>query len=819
MVPPPPAEPPPPKTDTCPSIFVDKTTCLTGSAASPLQGASVHNIFASPNPDRVRLPVVTRDIFAAEDPRRDDCGFDRARHLFFNPIPPRRLPPPSASGKSTTEPFPLPGHAHPTDQEVQAIREEMSAFRRVLPEEQRLAFDARLRLTQEELDAQLSRLPPEAITRRGLRPSWRSGRPPPDVPSSPTERFQAWAILMDAWHYVDPLQLHMYADMRRFGMCLATNVDIAELPPAGRQRPANLPSATSRHLKEIVRRKMLEDAHKGKCVGPLSVDELRAVHPKCFTVPLGLARKDNGEPSTAPSAWRLVKSWSRPFKGGLSISDRTDRVKTMFTRPSRVRRAVHEAFCNKSPTSLSHVLAIDFEDAFAQNWLAPDQRCYMVSFIQGMGYFVRHKGDFGMKTCGYRFELLGLLASSMYKIMEKRVFVHDDGRVWLATTHSPPHKPPPDDMAGSLERDSCDLTPTAQAALLVDYQPHTPPTGYHPVRLSGFLRWVDDLVAMFDSKAEAVRALHAIAFLHRRYGWKIKPSKVRLAPRLPFNGALLNPAFGCMEIPAEKRLKYEGVLGPIAAGQAMTPDELESATGVAGWISGILPQLVPFANIFYRSLYSLKKVSRFMPPPSLVRAAAVFVESLKRAPRQLASLERSFGMNEAQEIIHGDWAGQNRSKNLPHRIAVVLVSRGWYAYMDVPSWVMEARGPLCPNSGETLCIALAAATFGSVLTGKKAAFCSDSSGLILRSPYFQAGPSGSRAIDGAFELAAFALVESNTCFSYIKIPRNRNLADPIVNSNGSLRELQRKWSSAGLPGKPSPVKPRFPTRPSYWRPQ
>jgi len=464
-------------------------------------------------------------------------------------------------------------------------------------------------------------------------------------------------------------------------------------------------------------------------------------------------------------------------------------------------------------------LAIDFEDAFAQNWLAPDQRVYMVSFIQDMGYFVRLKGDFGMKTCGYRFELLGLLASSMYRIMEKRIFVRDDGHIWLAPAYFPPHELAPDDMAGSLERDSCDLIPPAQATLLANHQPPTPPSGYHPVQLSGFLRWVDDLVAMFSSKIEAVRALHAIAFLHRRYGWKIKPSKVRLAPSLPFNGALLNPAFGCMEIPADKRLKYARILNPIAAGETLTPDELESATGIAGWISGILPQLVPFANVFYKCLHTLKKVSLCKPPPPLVRAAAVFSESLKRAPRQLASLERSFSMGEAQEIIHGDWAGHNLAKNLPHRIAVVLLSRGLYAYMDVPKWFMEARGPLCPNSGETLCIALAAATFGSVLTGKKAAFCSDSNGMVLRSPYFQAGPSDSRAINGAFELAAFALVESNTCFSYIKIPRDRNLADPIVNSNGSLRELQRKWSSAGLPGKPSQVKPRFPTRPSYWRPQ
>jgi hypothetical protein len=442
----------------------------------------------------------------------------------------------------------------------------------------------------------------------------------------------------------------------------------------------------------------------------------------------------------------------------------------------------------------------------------------MVSFIPNEGFFVRLKGDFGMKTCGYRFELLGLLATSMYQIMEKRIFVRDrDGAIWLAPPPAPVPLPHIPDI-GSLERESCDLIPPSLRERIKSFQPKHPPKDFLPTKLSGFLRWVDDLMRIFDSQVEAERALHALAFLHRRYGWVIKRSKVRIAPRLPFTGIILDPVFGCMEIPADKRKKYRGIMQPIAARRKMTLDKLESATGIAGWISGILPQLVPFATIFYKQLHALK-TPVLVPSPSLARAASIFAHALQCAPRQLATLERSFTMEEADEVIHGDWAGANGARNRPHRIAVVLLSRGLYASMEVPKWFIDSQGPLCPNSGEILCIAFAARTFSSILTGKKVAFCSDSLGLVLRSSHFEAGASGSRAINRAFELGALALVEANTCFVYNKIPRNRNLADPLVNANGSLPEFQRKWSLAGLPGVPSRVKPLFPRRPDYWKRQ
>ena len=134
-----------------------------------------------------------------------------------------------------------------------------------------------------------------------------------------------------------------------------------------------------------------------------------------MTVPLGLEPKNNGEPEDSPKAWRVVKSWSRPMESGPSLSERTDDVKTAFIRPAAVREMVHRAF-----TSQQHdkpcVLTIDFDSAFTQNPVAPSQAVYMTYYVQELGYFVRRRGDFGMKTCGYRFELQGLLAMSMYKV-------------------------------------------------------------------------------------------------------------------------------------------------------------------------------------------------------------------------------------------------------------------------------------------------------------------------------------------------------------------------------------------------------------------
>jgi hypothetical protein len=204
---------------------------------------------------------------------------------------------------------------------------------------------------------------------------------------------------------------------------------------------------------------------------------------------------------------------------------------------------------------------------------------------------------------------------------------------------------------------------------------------------------------------------------------------------------------------------------------------------------------------------------------SLSRAIHIFREALARAPIQIATLERHFDADNADVIIHGDWAGDNPAKDHPQKIAAVLVSHGLYTFMDVPDWFKEACLPaeVSPNAGETLCVALAAATFSNQMTGMRAAYFSDSAGLVLRSDHFQAGPSKSKAIDRAFELGALALIEANTCFSFTKMPRAHNLADPLVNANGSVDMFLQKWSSKGLPGVPSFIKPRLPKPLHFWQ--
>ena len=812
MTPAPPPEPPPgidigvpptPPTgdynlvaheDTCPHI---------------VKSLLVYNtVFPLPPSDAVVGQTIT--------PERNegDWGVQRALFLLSNPEPPRRLPS-LPSEPSVTEPHQLPGGPKPTRDELGGMREEISQFRKLLPERQRLAYDKRLRLDIPELRSRLGRLSEETLTRRGLRPSWLRGERPREV-ETPLSRFQSLTLLMDAWSYVDPLQLHMYADMRRFGMNLATNTVPSQLDPAG-ARPRNLPTARTKALRGIVKEKMIADVKAHRCVGPLSTSQLAGTYPRCYTVPLGLAPKNNGASPDLPEAWRLVKSWSRSRGEDSSLSDRTDKVKTAFIRPSQIRAAVHEAFLNKTEREAPHILTIDFDSAFTQNAVAHNQRLYMTYHIQDVGYFIRTAGDFGMKTCGYRFELQGLLACSMYKIMERRLFVNNQGDVWLAPCPQP-NSWSWSEQDGTLERATCDLLSKQSIKNLESSNKASPPPGYHPVSLSGFLRWVDDMMNIYSTKAEALRALHAIAFLHRRYGWLIKRSKVFVGPMLPFTGIQLHPDSDSLHIPSDKREKYSDLLNSVVNKPYISFAQLEQIAGVASWVAGVLPQLTPVVQIFYKTLYAEPTPSPRRVTHSLSRAALIFREVLHRAPIQIATLKRLFDTCDADVIIHGDWAGDNPSKARPQKIAAVLISHGLYTVMDVPDWFKKACLPaeVSPNAGETLCVALAAATFSEQLMGLHSAYFSDSSGLILRSKHFQAGPSNSKAIDRAFELGAIALVEANTCFSYTKIPREHNIADPLVNANGSVDAFLQKWSSRGLPGVPSFVKPRLPKPLGFW---
>ena len=809
MAPAPPPEPPPgivigvPPT---PPMGEDDQFAHKDMCPLIVKSLFVHNSVFSTTPSEDALRRTTEEY--------NDWGVRRALHLLGTPNPPRRLPP-TPPTIPATEPYPLPGGSDPTRDEITRMRMEITRFRHLLPARLRTVYDNRLRLDLRELRARLGGLPEETRARNGLRPSWLEGAHPKEV-ETPLSRLQSLTLLMDAWSFVDPLQLHMYADMRRFGMNLATNTVPSQLDPAG-ARPRNLPSARTRTLRKIVGKKMMADVGSNRCLGPLSTSQLAGIYPRCFTVPLGLAPKDNGTSPDLPEAWRLVKSWSRRWGRNPSLSDRTDKVKTAFIRPGQIRAAVHTAFKNKAKQETPHILTIDFDSAFTQNAIAHNQRLFMTYYIQDVGYFIRTAGDFGMKTCGYRFELQGLLACSMYKIMEKRIFVSDEGAVWLA----PPTRPKPwcwSNGDGSLSRASCDLLSERSTQDLGSTSKATPPPGFRPVSLSGFLRWVDDMMNIYISKAEAIRHLHAIAFLHRRYGWLIKRSKVMIGPMLPFTGIMLHPETDSMMIPSDKRKKYSALMESIENKSFIPYERLEQVAGVASWVTGVLPQLAPLVQVFYRSLHAEPNLSPRRVSHSLSRAARIFREVLYRAPNQIATLERNFDTANADAIIHGDWAGDNPSKDHPQKIAAVLVSHGLYTVMDVPMWFKDAclPGPVSPNAGETLCIALAAATFSDTLTGLRTEYFSDSSGLVLRSKHFQSGPSNSKAIDRAFELGAIALVEANACFSYTKMPRDHNLSDPLVNANGSVDMFLQKWSSRGLPGVPSFVKPRLPKPLQFW---
>ena len=757
-----------------------------------------------------------------------DWGVQRAQYLLLNPSSIEELtkPDPYVAPKAATPFFDQPT---PTEEERVKSELQITAFKRKLKgKDEYYAYLQRLRMDPKRFEECTATMESETRERRGLRISRTSTQVPKEAyPEGDTEcPLASSLILADAWNYVDPMQLQVYADMRRYGMNLATNLGPECLPLAGK-RTRNMPTAQGKY--KILEKLYDKEVKAGKSKGPYTEQEIKSIYPRCFCAPIGLARKDDTKPETDVKSWRSVQSWSSPFQGGPSITERTDTVKTKFINPQDVRDMVvraHREYKNKKAAKEQpSMLAIDFESAFTQNWVAEDQRIFMVYHIPKKGFYIRKAGDFGMKTCGYRFELLGQIAMSMYRIMEGRLFVNEEGKVWMSQMESPLSHPINQDL-GSLERDEGDLLTEVGKQRLERRTQQTAPRGYLPVRLSGFLRWCDDMAKVYPSKQEAIRALAAIAFLHRRYGWKIKVSKVFIAPRLPFTGIILDPTFGTLAIPPDKASKYRKKLKRLTNSRIwyISVDELASMTGMMAWVSIVLPQLSPLTKPFYAHLRhlenaKLEKRVTLKIPNRLRRAANVMSEALKNLPAQLAIVNSTFGQNEADEIIHIDWAGENEAKGRKHRIAVVLVSRGLYTYCDVPEWVIAACGkkPFSPAAGEALGIALSATTFPDILGGKRVTCFTDSSAMAKSAPNLTATDKNALALDLAYELGALAMAKTNTVYNIVDTPRKFILADPLVNANGSNEIFLQKWKSAGLPGKPLHVSPLFPKIPSYWK--
>lgn len=685
------------------------------------------------------------------------------------------------------------------------------------------AFDDGYRLSPASRSAFLAQLSPTDVAERGLRFVDPPISPPPFPPD-----LHGKAFVADLWRYADPLQLDLIADVRTQGMDLAFNPPASLDALASAPRRPNVAKAGTPEM-AIILQKVKADIAAGKAAGPFASRPEGAI-----AIPLFLADKgDIPDPAyTDPSRHRLVRNWSDPKLTAFgSITAHTDApVSSMSSF-----RSAFSAFaklCALPTTSDPHVVSFDQEDAYAQQRIAPGQSFLMSSHIPGFGWFVRLVGDFGHRTCGIRFEQRAKLFALACRVLSPFLRVHDSGRVVLDL---PLH----DDLCvgeaprggfGSLASQAPLFSPAGRRRHLRELALSSRPqpgwhrvdlgplaatvarTG-HPTSLRNVQRWVDDFCAWYGSRAAAFRAACAFAFLHRRYGFRLKASKFHLGRSTAFGGVIMTGPTASLILPEAKRSKYLLRLQHAHAAKALSLNQWERLIGPPAWVARVFDTLTPALQPFFRELGKARARSSPLPvSPSARRTIGFWGEVLRSLPPVVAAVQFTDpDVPDSWEVVaHVDWAPIGHS----HCVGIYLPSHGIYTSAPLPAWFLEVF-PQAPHPSSPACEAMAAylllALFPDIVQGRTVAIFNDNISWLLAHPSLS---SPSQCLDTALKLLALTGLSLATRLVPLFVPTDLNRADPI--SRGLVQAFLTATRSSGL-CTPSFRAPPVLAEPPSWR--
>jgi hypothetical protein len=747
-------------------------------------------------------------------------GVVRARDLRAKPR--RDTPPtPQPSASPFVEPFAMTPRDQ-TQREAAELASEITSFTLSLPALDAAVFRTGHRLSTKQRDALLGSMSAEQISSRGLRfsddgvdlidtPACAASRLARRADSEPATASYL-AILMDGWHTIDPLMMELAVDIFRNGINLAFNGD-REMPT-----PDIIPPNMTRpHKPEhaVLVSAMQADIDAGKADGWFTEPPF----PNCRPIPAGMVEKDFSLPKDDPKAWRIVKNYSHSAR---SVNAETDTVISPFQRWS----STVDQFIGAGRDSFA--VKFDKESAFPSLSIRIQDRFLTTSFVPKRGWTHRRRGDFGHKTCGFRWEApIGRLLSSLYHTMSYRLRCKA-GSISLLPPPAfdmtcDPLVPPPEGFCAWSDVDLM-LSPRAIPT-------YARLDGAHFIQAHGLVdlrrtaRWVDDFKRHFSTHEKAFAGGLAYIFLHARYGIGLKPSKFE-GPRqsIDFGGIDFHGKGARQGLSTEKALKIISKLSPVLKGAKLSHKEWESTCGSINFGVRAYPSGRGFVAPFYAAQAAALSAMKASTSPSeharLVvasadakRAASFWKEALLLAPPSAASFSRSpmADYSDADVIVHTDWAPE-QGDNV---IGVFVLSHGaWCCAKAPPYFCQLAVGPGGESSSpalEGLAEALLMATFPHIVDGKNVLMFGDNI------PWIQATmsmASSSQAVDHALQLSALGQMTYNTHIARRYVPTDRNLADSL--SHHDLQRFRAEISSCGLSASPSPATPSFVTPPPSW---
>jgi hypothetical protein len=762
---------------------------------------------------RSRTAQGIRDLSAFVDPSYGVLA--ALRSIAKSPRAPGSHPPMLAPGPSR----PLLAPRELKSAERLALADEVEAFAKSLPPADSIIFRSGHRLSVVQRDALLLTLTPEQRTSRGLRfsdekstfldtPECRSMREA--VRSDAVEpTANVLAILMDAWHLVDPLFLELAADVLQHGMNLAYNGDRTSPTPP----PA--PNMTKRDAPEheVLVRVLQGDIDEGRASGWFPTPPF----PNCRPVPAGLVEKDFSLPLENPKAWRAVKNYSSETRGNPSTNDVTDKVVAPFPRWT----AAIDQFVRAGKASFG--IKFDKESAFPSLAIRLEDRCLTASFIPGKGWTNRLRGDFGHKTCGFRWEVIGRLLSTLYHTMSYRlrsevgavVVAPPPARVWLTALEDPFVEPPPQGWCCLRDDDLMLSAPARRAFGLLDREGFMENNAR--IDLRDTQRWVDDFVRHYPSFEEAWWGGAAFIFLHARYGIKLKPSKFENPKQhLDFGGVDFHGEGSLMGLSSKKVEKIGGQLDPILQGRPILFKDWQKLCGSLSFAIRAHPVGKHFSAPFFTCMAAADKATQGITGPAdAVRAASFWKEALLEAPPASAAFSRSqmLDSSEADVIVHSDWAPE-KGDNV---IGIFVLSHGVWCFGNAPAWfsamAQGLEGVASSPALEGLAESMLMATFPDIVRGKNVLHFLDNI------PWIQATmsmSSPSPSVNMALQLSALGQIKHNTHIVRRYVPTDKNLSDSL--SHRDLQRFRRETASVGLSACLSPAEPRFSTPPSSWLP-
>lgn len=714
----------------------------------------------------------------------------------------------TADTRAQLEPTPIPGGRAISSVERRQLTAYLEAFRLHLSDADPPSvpvFNSGYRLSPSARAALMASLTPSDVSERGLR----FVDPPVSPPPFPAD-LHSQAFIADLWSFADPLQLDLIADVRHQGMHLAFNPPTTLEELAAAPRRPNVAKPGSPEM-AIILEKVKADIAAGKAIGPFA-----SRPPNAIAIPLFLTDKgDVPDPHfTDADRHRLVRNWSdaRLTKFG-SITAHTD-APTSSMSPFRAAFADFARLCALPATTDAHALSFDQEDAYAQLRIAPGQSHLMSSHIPGFGWFVRTVGDFGHRTCGIRFEQRAKLFALACLVLSPFLRVHDDGRVVLLHSFGDvslgPH---PEEGFGSLARHKPLFSPAGwRRHLRNQARVHHLEEGWHRVDLSPLHRWVDDFVGWAPDPPTAVRTAQAVAFLHRRYNFNLKPSKFLLGRQADFGGVTMVGPAAAMVLPDPKRSRYTLRLAHALAAPALSHNQWERVIGPPAWVARVFDTHTSALQPLFVEMGKARARSSPLPTtPRSRRALAFWLEAIKLAPGTIAATQFTDPRSPSSwdGVVHIDWAPVDSEQV----VGVYVISHALYSIAPIPKWFLDAF-PQSPHPSSPACEAMGLylflSIFADLVQGRTFAIFNDNISWLLCYPSLS---SESQALDCALKLAALTALSTATRLVPLFVPTDSNLADP------ASRRLEQVFLTAlrskGL-SRPSFRQPKPFAQPPFW---